>query len=197
MPCLIAYARATPGFRFDLRVEADLVDMARHSIDLRVGYGAGHYPDHQVLPLAQDHVLPMCSPEYLQRHPEIGEGWLDRVLPGDLLHTSWGPSFGSNPSWRAWFHMAGLVAPPDAAGFQIGRSGLVLDMARAGMGVALAQRMLARADLAAGRLVVLSDQSLALGHPYVLAFPRSKARKPDLQTLCAWLIQSAEGAVLP
>ena len=188
LPRLVAYCRVEPEFRFDLRVEPDPVDFARFNIDLRLGYGAGHYPEQAVQTLVQDVVQPMCSPSYLARHPEVERAGLDAVPDDDLLHTSWGPSFGSNPGWRAWSAAAGLRVRSDSQGFQVGKSSLVLDLARAGMGVALAQAMMAADDLAAGRLVALSAVTLPLGHPYCLAHPRAKGRKRHLQGLIGFLL---------
>lgn len=187
LPRLVAFCCDRPEFRFDLRVEPDPVDFARHDIDLRIGYGAGAYPDHHVRPLARDVVQPMCSPSYLERHPDLRRHGPETVPESDLLHTNWGPSFGSNPTWRSWFKKAGLKVPSDSGGFQVGRSGLILDLACAGLGVALAQRMMAERDLAEGRLVVLSDVTLPLGHPYFLAVPQVKTRKRALALLADWL----------
>ena len=192
LPRLAEFARQRAGFRFDLRVEPDPVDFARHNIDLRLCYGTGQYPEQQVILLAQDCVQPMCSPAYLARTAGSVQAGMTGVPADDLLHTSWGPSFGSNPTWRNWYQKAGLPLPGDTGGFQVGRSSLALDMAREGIGVALAQRMLAASDLAEGRLVALSPVSLPLGHPYCLAYPRSKARKRDLIALASWLSKAAE-----
>jgi len=46
-------------------------------------------------------------------------------------------------------------------------------------------------DLAAGRLVPLSDIAIELGHPYCLVYPRSKTRKVGLQALIDWLTKEA------
>jgi len=59
------------------------------------------------------------------------------------------------------------------------------------VGVALGQKMMAGGDLAAGRLVPLSNITIELGHPYCLVHPRSKARRAGLQALIDWL--SKEG----
>jgi LysR family glycine cleavage system transcriptional activator len=167
------------------------VDFDRHNIDVRLSYGTGHYPDQRVQVLARDVVQPMCSPAYLQRNPEaLAEGMA--AVPGrDLLSTSWGPSFGSNPGWPSWFQRAGLPMP-DMIGFQAGRSSLAIDMAREGLGVALAQRMLGEADCMEGRLVVLSPLTLDLGHPYCLVHPHSKAKKRSLDLVFGWLMTSAQ-----
>jgi LysR family glycine cleavage system transcriptional activator len=179
LPRLAAFARATPGFRFDLRVEADPVDFARHDIDLRLAYDPAQYPDQAHVMLTQDRVLPLCSPDWLARHPQ----GMAQATGDDLLHTSWGTDFGTLPGWAGWFAAAGLPMPQGAAGFQGGSSALVLDMAREGLGVALGQALLAQDDLAAGRLVALSDVALPLGRPYALIWPRATAGKRHLSAL--------------
>jgi LysR family glycine cleavage system transcriptional activator len=47
--------------------------------------------------------------------------------------------------------------------------------------------LLAENDLAAGRLVALSQLSLALGHPYSMVYPQTKARKTGLTRLIQFL----------
>ena len=187
---LAAYCRLYPEFRFDLRVEPDPVDFARHNIDLRIGYDPGQYPEHMIVLLPQDVVLPLCAPAYLDRNPAARDG-IDAVPHEDLIHTSWGENFGSHPTWHAWFLKAGLKPPAEGKGYRVGRSSLVLDVTRQGLGVALGQRMMAADDLAAGRLVPLSDIGLALGHPYCLAYPRAKGRKRHVQALASWLTDAA------
>ncbi len=189
LPRLAAYARAHPGFRFDLRVEADPVDFVRHDIDLRLAYDPGQYSDHARAALAHDRVLPLCSPGWLARNP-AAEG-MAQVTAEDLLHTSWGPDFGSLPGWPGWFAAAGLPPPPPAQGFQSGSSALVLEMAREGLGVALGQALLAQDDLAAGRLVALSEVALPLGHGYGLVWPRARAGRRHLRGLAEALQAAA------
>jgi LysR family glycine cleavage system transcriptional activator len=116
---------------------------------------------------------------------------MEGVPDDDLIHTNWGPSFVSHPTWHAWFAKTGIDRPNDTKGHQVGMSGLALDLARDGVGVALGQRIMAGSDLAAGRLVALSDIEIALGHPYCLVYPRSKARKTGLQALIDWLMRAA------
>ncbi len=186
-PRLAAFACAHSAMRLDLRVEQDPVDFARHNIDVRICYGANLYPEMSVIQLKHDEVLPVCSPKYLDRKRDVKSLGMVAVPPDDLIHTNWGPMFFSHPTWKAWYAAAEMDLPDDSKGYQIGTSGLVLDMARDGVGVALGQRMIAADDLAAGRLVALSDIAIALGHPYCFVYPRSKARKPDLQALISWL----------
>ena len=190
-PRLAAFALTEKGLRVELRVEADPVDFARHNIDLRICYGTNIYPEMNTIRLFQDAVLPLCSPAYLERNRSAREQGMEGVPDEDLIHINWGPSFVSHPTWHAWFARSGIDRPNDTKGHQIGMSSLALDLARDGLGVALGQKMMAGGDLAAGRLVPLSDIAIELGHPYCLVYPRSKARKFGLQALIDWLKKEA------
>lgn len=189
-PKLAAYAREKPNFRFELRSEEDMVDFARSEIDLRVSYGVNLYPEMATIPITRDEVLPVCSPAYLDRNPAAKTGGMTCVADDDLIHTNWGPSFVSHPTWQAWFTEIGVARPDETRGFRIGKSSLALDMACDGFGVALGQRMMAADDLKAGRLVILDDRPISLGHHYCLVYPRGKIKKAGLIDLVDWLVQS-------
>jgi LysR family glycine cleavage system transcriptional activator len=190
-PRLARFAALNADFRFDLRIEDDPVDFTRHDIDLRLCYGTNLYPEFRTVPVIQDSVFPICGPGYLARNPAAADPLLAGVPDHDLIHTDWGPSFGSHPTWQEWFAKSGMSRPRAPEGFRSGMSGLSLDLARDGVGVALGQAMLAADDLAAGRLIRLSDVALPLGHPYSLVHPLSKTRKAGLRHLLDWLVSQA------
>lgn len=175
----------------DLRIEDDPVDFARGAIDLRLCYGTNLYPDHVTLKLLDDEVLPFCGPAYLARNPRAANG-MDAVPEDDLIHTDWGPSFVSQPAWSAWFAAQGISRRPEGRGHRVGMSGLALDFARDGVGVALGPRLMAEDDLREGRLVALSRFSIPLAHPYCLVHPRGREKRSDLKNLIGWLCE--EGA---
>jgi LysR family glycine cleavage system transcriptional activator len=181
LPRLAAFLAQAPGFSVDLRIEDDPVDFARHNLDLRVSYGAETYAELAVLPLAQDAVLPLCTPETWAR---LGATGLEGVPDAALIHTHWGPSYASHPTWGEWFAAAGLPRQPRvAAGHRVSHSSLALELALAGAGVALGQRLLAAGELAAGRLLAPDPRPLPLGQPYCLVHPHRKAGRPGLQSL--------------
>lgn len=72
---------------------------------------------------------------------------------------------------------------------------MAVDLARAGLGVALAQRMLAAPDLDRGDLVCLSQIALPLGHPYALVSPPAKAAKREVIALRRWLGEAGSDPV--
>ncbi len=181
-----------PALRLDIRVEDDPVDFARHHVDLRICYGAHLYPDLVNRLLLQDQVLPLCTASWLER--ALGDAPAPEQLSDDwLIHTNWGPSFASHPTWADWFRAAGIERSPDAAaGHGVGLSSLAVDLARAGVGIALGQRLLARDDLAAGRLLAPFGPAIPLGHPYCAVHAHARAQKPGLQAFADWLVQAIE-----
>jgi LysR family glycine cleavage system transcriptional activator len=189
-PRLAAYCAAKPNFRFELRSEEDIVDFARNEIDLRFSYGVNLYPEMVTLPLLRDEVLPIASPAYLARNPRAATDLLDSVPDDDLIHTNWGPTFVSHPTWQTWFSETGPRRPDETRGFRVGKSALALDLAREGIGVALGQRMMAASDLESGRLVILDNRPIPVGHQYCLVYPHSKGKKAGLVDLVDWLVQS-------
>jgi LysR family glycine cleavage system transcriptional activator len=179
-PRLAHFAAAAPETSIDLRVEEDPVDLARADIDLRICYGAHFYPDFRVVPLFRDAVLPMAAPEFWER---LGGGPAE-VPDSCLIHTLWGPSFASHPSWTDWFQGCGIGRDPRPAdGHRVGTSSAALALARLGIGVALGQRQLAEGELSAGSLVAPEAETLALGHPYCAVHAHGKKGRAGLSSL--------------
>lgn len=182
-PRLTRLVELHPRLAIDVRVEDDPIDFARHSVDLRVSYGAYHYPDLKGLPLFNDEVLPVCSPRVMQLHLGEERG-LETLHESLFIHTSWGPAYASHPTWSDWFAHEGLARRPDPArGRRVGLSNLAAAAAREHLGIALAQQMLVRADLEAGRLVALSTSGVKLGQPYHAFFPSGRARRREIDEL--------------
>ncbi len=188
---LTGFLALDPAIRLDIRVEDDPVDFARHGIDVRICYGAHLYPDLANTLLVQDEVLPLCAPVLLDRG--VIDSSSPDTLPDTLLiHTNWGPSFASHPTWADWFARAGLDRAPDVGqGHRVGMSSLAIDLAAAGAGIALGQRLLAGDELANGGLVAPFGQSVPLGHPYCAVHAHAKAQKPAVRSFVDWAVQTA------
>lgn len=186
-PRLATFARTQPETSIDLRIEEDPVDLAREDIDLRICYGAHFYADFRCISLFRDAVLPVAAPEFWRR---FGADGLDRVPDALMIHTLWGPSFASHPSWGDWFAAAGSGRDPrPAEGHRAGSSSAALEFARLGMGVALGQRRLAEAELTEGRLAAPDGRALALGHAYFAVHSHAKAGRGGLAALIGMLAE--------
>ena len=182
-PRLAALLESYPQLSVDVRVEDDPVDLARHDVDIRVSYGDYHYPTLEAIPLVHDQVVPLCAPELWYRHGN-SDFDLTRIHQSLFIHTQWGPNYASHPTWSDWYASeVGQPAPDPALGRRSGLSSLSITLAKLGCGIALGQKLIAQADLAAGRLIVLSASSLPLGHPYCAFVPVEKRQRPNVQSL--------------
>lgn len=182
-----AFIAAHPDVRCELRVEDDPVDFSGHHIDVRLCYGEHLYPDLATQVLVRDEVTPLCTPEFRRRRGLLAEQ-PEGLADDDLIHLDWGESFASYPSWQTWFRAAGSTRPLHAGrGHRTSMSSLAVDLALAGAGIALGQRLLARHDLEAGRLVAPFATTVPLAHPYCLVNPQVRGEKLVVQAFVAWL----------
>ncbi|MEO5760004.1 MAG: LysR substrate-binding domain-containing protein [Mesorhizobium sp.] len=193
-PRLAALIDAFPHMAIDIRVEDDPVDLMRQNIDLRISYGDYHYPGLRTIRLVHDEVLPVCAPGFWRRHGS-GDASLASLHESLFIHTNWGPNYASHPTWTNWFAVAGGNRALDPShGRRVGLSSLAIASARLGLGIALGQRVMAQADLEAGRLIALSSVSVRLGHPYCAFMPLAKADRADVAGLVE-LLKAIPGKV--
>lgn len=178
----------------DLRLDTSLkpVDFATHGIDVGVRYGAGVWPGLVAQKLMAEQIYPVCSPALLRRQTRF-------AVPADLaratlIHDLSMDDAAGFPSWDAWLHKAG-AAVATTRGMRINNSAAVLQAAIDGSGVALARSVMARDDLAAGRLVrlfphIAFDSALA----YYVVYRAASADLPRLQAFRDWLLDEAGAA---
>src|SRR5918993_2781686 len=97
-------------------------------------------------------IFPVCSPALRDK--------LDLREPADLTHHTLIHDLSVDPSvgfitWEAWLRSAGVAEATVQRGLRINNSAAVLQAAVEGQGIALARSILARDDIASGRLVRL------------------------------------------
>ncbi|WP_413989132.1 LysR substrate-binding domain-containing protein [Labrys okinawensis] len=168
-----------------LRGEDDPVPFDRELIDIRMSYGSSHYSEHVTEELVWDAVYPVCSPGFLTRcGPITSPVNLDRI---PLIHTAWGPSAATFPSWQNWFQSVGVVPGRHIQhGMTANSSMAALDLARGGLGVALAQGIFCASLVEDGELMVVTNHVLELGNPYSITIPRRSASRSVVAAFKTW-----------
>jgi LysR family glycine cleavage system transcriptional activator len=112
-------------------------------VDIALRFGLGAWPGVEVATLMIERLFPVCSPDFLVRHP-IKE-------PRDLLDAPLLRHVGL--PWSMWLTAMGVDEAPRQQGLGFEDTALMLDTAAHGVGVALARSGLADRDLREGRLV--------------------------------------------
>ncbi len=170
----------------ELRIGASMkhVDLGRSDVDMAVRHGKGDWPDLDVTRLCPEQVFPVCSPDFLERHPKIGRPRdLEKLT---LLHDR------SRPDWPLWFSAAGVSEAKIPSGPQFDQTSMVIDAAIEGQGVALARSALAARDMVAGRLIRLFDIALPAPFAYFIVCPKTVARTPKIIQFRSWLLKEAK-----
>jgi LysR family glycine cleavage system transcriptional activator len=169
----------------DLRISASLhlADFAREDVDLGIRMGRGHYPGLRVDRLFGEALIPVCSPALLEGSPPLRrpEDLRQHVLLHDDDHTG----------WQLWLELAGVEGVDAGRGPIFTDSGMVVQAAAEGQGVALGRAALAAWDLAAGRLVRPFDVSMPSDLAYYLVCPEATAERPRVAAVRAWLLAEA------
>lgn len=179
LPRLADFALELPDIDLTVDIRAGLADLAAGEADCAVRFGLGGWHDLQQERLFGDEHFPVCSPDFrggaLPRQPA-------ELADCPLLRNPWIP-------WEPWLHAAGLDFPEPAGGFAFTDSSVALDAATAGLGVALARRILAESDLASGRLVRLFDIVSADPQSYFLVWRADHPKLGTVLRLRDWLLR--------
>lgn len=192
IPRLEALRRAAPGLQVLLDASTQLTDLDTGDADCVIRYGSGAYPGLAVDPLFSEAILPVCSPEFADRHglwnrPEAIEG-----VP--LLHEEGAEHDHSCPDWQAWLRAEGLSYRLSQGGFRLNQSSLVLDAALAGQGLGLGKIRLAEAEIRSGRLVSPFGSPQPVSFSYYFATTAHKARLMRVDLFRSWLLGEARMA---
>lgn len=158
-----------PKLAVELRMEEDPVDFGEGGPDIRIGYGELPYAGLERDVLVRDVLVPVCAPDF-----EL------EAKPDDFIHTDWGASYASLPVWRDWARLARKSAPDPRRGLKAGAATLALDMAMAGLGIALGNVLYGGYDIAAGRLEVPFGPTIPMGAPYTICYRSGQPHIVDL-----------------
>lgn len=179
LPRLHGFRTLHPDIVLDVRTTPDLVSVEScEPADLALRYGDGQWRGLEKLRVAEETVFPVCSPEFLCRHPDITlENF--RALPL-LLH--------SVISWQHWFEEAGISAAQPANGLIFNDVSHVISAALIGEGIAMARALLVEDYLNDGRLVKVFDIPARGTYCYWLAWQSGSARDALVDKLRRWIV---------
>jgi LysR family transcriptional regulator, glycine cleavage system transcriptional activator len=164
----------------DLRFSAsrELVNFMQTDFHAAVRYGSGSWPQIQAEKMLDDWVFPVASPAlFAQLGPIATLGDLNKY---PLLHSA------SEP-WVSWLRRVGGDTTRVERGPILDDSASVLAAAEQGHGLALARWSLVAGDLASGRLVRPSTQSVRQLNSYYFVAPAHNFEVPKVIRFRDWL----------
>jgi len=148
-----------------------------------IHFGNPVWPGAITQHLFGEEMVPVCSPQLLNGAAHLAPAALAR-LP--LLHQSARPD-----AWRQWLAQARVHDVDCMSGQRYEWFSMLVEAARAGLGVALVPRFFVLAELASKELVIPNEMSLLNDKGYYLVYPESKQNAPLLQPFKQWLLSIA------
>jgi len=133
-----------------------------------INYGGKASPGNAI-PLCDELVYPVTSPEYLKRlkpvsHPaDLLQASLISIAPEHWINISDEPT-----TWQSWFESCGVETDEIFSALSYSNDGSAVQAALRDQGITLGWHHLVRDYVAAGQLVKLTDQVLASGRKFCL-----------------------------
>ncbi|MEX0283450.1 MAG: transcriptional regulator GcvA [Paracoccaceae bacterium] len=181
-PRLYEFARAHP--EVDLKISASLrrMDFDRDDVDVAIRFGYGRDAGLYSLPLRQEWVTPVTTPELAAQFP-TPESLKDAPL---LFDDSFG-DLGMDADWPVWFRAVGMDFRP-SHGARFSQPDHMVDAALAGAGIALGRRSMVVTDLHLGRLVAPYGVALLTGARFRFLCREGSEDRPHIAAFRDWIL---------
>ncbi|MEL6565302.1 MAG: transcriptional regulator GcvA [Pseudomonadota bacterium] len=181
-PRLYEFAQAHPDVELRFAASLKMMDLARDGIDVAIRFGYGNEENHYVLPLAEEWVCPVMTPEMAARFP-TPESLAEAPLVFDDSI-----SFLNPPAdWTTWFKVMGIDHAP-THGPRFSQADHAVDAALAGVGIVLGRRALVVKDLADGRLVAPFPTALNSGVRFRFLCAKGVETRPHIAAFRDWIV---------
>lgn len=179
IPRLSRFQADAPSVDLYISTTTRVVDLDSEGIDAAIRWGAGRWPHTRAELLDRDMLLPVAHPAVAARLKQRTPAALAQ-LP--LVHAKTLPE-----DWNLWFRSVGHEPPARQNGvFMESRSNAIL-AALAGVGPIVVHPIFIKDDLAAKRLVPLSDIAVRREEGYWLAWSENRGLSGPLRQFSQWL----------
>ncbi|MBB5402996.1 DNA-binding transcriptional LysR family regulator [Paraburkholderia youngii] len=151
--------------------------------DAAIHFGDPVWPGSCAKYLFGEEMTPVCSPQLLKGRTDLQP---PEVANYTLLHQSARPD-----AWRNWLAQAGIHDADCMRGQRYELFSMLVEAARAGLGIALVPRFFVSHELELGELIVPCNLSLRSDKGYYLVYPECKQNMPLVQAFERWMLSEA------
>ena len=202
VPRLHAFSLKYPEIDMQISSNAGLIDTSEevnlsmeklfrsNDVDVAIRFGTGDYPGCIVHKLFSVEAIPLCSPALLN-DPEKPLKTPQDLKHHTLLHDN--TDYKGRPEWKHWLKSAGVTDVRVDRGLRFNHINLAMDAAIDGQGVLLGAEVLARYDIAAGKLCKPFDLGLPLKRSYYVIQPESvDSNQHAVDAFIEWMLEQAK-----
>jgi len=182
MPLLPRFIELHPRVQIQLSTSLEETDWDTDGADISIYASIGAWLERGDR-LFDTEIVPVCSPDWFARN---GKPATPQELVGQPLISS----INKDGDWLRWFHAAGLQPQRAVPGYIFGTSALAYKAAIDGLGLVCAEHRFISEDLAAGRLMLVTDIRTQ-GSSYFLELPPDKRQNSLSTSFRTWLLAQA------
>lgn len=183
IPRLADFQKRHPDITLDLTTRNEPFMFIDTPFDAAIHFGDPVWPGAVTEYLFGEDMIPVCRPDLLSGKTSVSPGELEKM---PLLHQSSRPD-----AWREWFEIAGLPNVNAMGGARYEVFAMLVEAAKAGLGVALMPRFFVLSEIASEQLIVPCPYVLHNQRSYYLVYPEDKMASESLRTFCGWLHEEA------
>lgn len=159
-----------------------------------VTLGLEEHPHYVAEYLFSEEIFPVCTPEFLQQHPQIAT--LEGLVTVTLLNLSashWKARLWVPVDWAFWLKHFGIKTMMRKEVMDFSHFSMLLDAVQEGVGVGLAWRHLVQQQLDTGKLVrPINETYAAEDRKHYFVFRRDLADSLEIQILRSWLLAQTQ-----
>ena len=181
-----AFYRADNGRTPNIKViTSDITrDLFVDEVDIAVAYEPGQRIGWHMSLLFKEEMFPVASPEYLAKHPFVGDDpcelFRHELLDFEQIEPNW-------MNWKAWFAELDIDASNFTITHRFNNYIVLVDAAKRAQGITLGTRHLIDGKLEDNQLCRLSDFSVCSGRSYWIAMNESKPLNEEAKRFYDWL----------
>lgn len=185
-PRLYEFARAHPEIELRFSASLKIMDFDRDEVDVAIRFGYGPDPGFYALPLAQEWLTPVMTPEMAEQFPTPAS-----LKDAPLIFDESVDFLDPPCDWPTWFRAVGVdYAPTHGAHFS--QADHAVDAALAGAGITLGRRALVIKDLHEKRLVAPYGVAIQTKAHFRFICPLGTENRPHIRAFREWILNEIE-----
>lgn len=180
MPRLTDFAKTYPNISLTLSSSVMPSDFESAQVDLDIRYGLPVWEGVKVVPIYQERLLPLASPEFIKQH--------NIKKPEDLINLPLINSSVNILQWNNWFASRKIDYIPPQYAYRFERTFMALEAAVQGLGVAFDSSFMADRLIQAGTLVPIFKTEWSLKvEAHHMVFPSRHMHRPEVMNFIEWV----------
>lgn len=180
MPRLTDFAKTYPNISLTLSSSVMPSDFESAQVDLDIRYGLPVWEGVKVVPIYQERLLPLASPEFIKQY--------NIKKPEDLINLPLINSSVNILQWNDWFASRKIDYIPPQYAYRFERTFMALEAAVQGLGVAFDSSFMADRLIQAGTLVPIFKTEWSLKvEAHHMVFPSRHMHRPEVMNFIEWV----------